>query len=229
VVVLTGNLTAPAGTISVPVTFFRTALVPPAAAARPAARASAWARDQVYLAHFALTDTGGARFRAWSRTSRDALGLAGAQAEPFRVWLEDWSVSGEEPTGLPMRLRAAEGDVAVTLALDSAKPPVLHGDRGLSRKGSEPGNASLYYSLTRMPARGEVRVAGETFPVTGLAWMDREWSTSALARTSSDGTGSRSSSTTDATSCSTGSAGATERPIHSARGASSTRAGRHAR
>ena len=178
----TGNLTAAGGRhFGFQLTFFRTALVPPAASdARLAARASAWASDQVYLAHFALTDTRGARFRAWSRASREALGLAGAQAEPFRVWLEDWSVSGEAPTGLPMTLRAVEGDVAVTLTLDSAKPPALHGDRGLSRKGPEPGNASLYYSLTRMPTRGEVRVAGETFPVTGLAWMDREWSTSAL-------------------------------------------------
>ena len=61
-----------------------------------------------------------------------------------------------------------------------SKPPVLHGERGLSRKSDEPGNASYYYSLTRMRAGGEVRVAGRAFPVEGLAWMDREWSTSAL-------------------------------------------------
>src|SRR5205814_718338 len=54
------------------------------------------------------------------------------------------------------------------------------GDRGLSRKGPEPGNASFYYSLTRMPARGTVRVGPETLQVSGEAWMDREWSTSAL-------------------------------------------------
>src|SRR5262249_45545600 len=59
---------------------------------------------------------------------------------------------------------------------------VLHGERGLSRKGPEPGNASYYYSLTRMPARGTVRLAGETLAVEGLAWMDREWSTSALGQ-----------------------------------------------
>ena len=177
----TGNLTATGGRHwGFQLTFFRTALVPPASPAYHAARGSAWASDQVYLAHFALTDTRGERFHAWSRTSRGALGLAGAQAAPFRVWLEDWSVSGERPAGLPMTLRAAEGDVAVTLTLDSAKPPVFQGERGLSRKGPEPGNASFYYSLTRMPARGAVRLGAETFTVTGLAWMDREWSTSAL-------------------------------------------------
>jgi predicted secreted hydrolase len=72
--------------------------------------------------------------------------------------------------------------VAIDLVLDSAKPVVLQGERGLSRKGPEPGNASYYYSLTRMPARGTVRLGADTLPVDGLAWMDREWSTSALGK-----------------------------------------------
>jgi predicted secreted hydrolase len=70
--------------------------------------------------------------------------------------------------------------VAIDLTVSPGKPVVLQGDRGLSRKGPEPGNASLYYSFTRMPARGTVRLGGETLEVTGEAWMDREWSTSAL-------------------------------------------------
>ena len=71
--------------------------------------------------------------------------------------------------------------MAIDLLLQAGKPPVLQGDRGLSRKSAEPGNASYYYSLTRMPAAGTVRVGGERFAVTGDAWMDREWSTSSLA------------------------------------------------
>src|SRR5262249_47665070 len=86
----------------------------------------------------------------------------------------------EATGGLPVRLRAAEGDVAIDLVLTSDKPVALQGDRGLSQKGPEPGNASYYYSLTRMAARGNVSAGGASFPVTGLAWMDREWSTSAL-------------------------------------------------
>jgi predicted secreted hydrolase len=175
---VTGNLTTAGGRhVGFELTFFRTALVPPAARA---ARGSAWASDQVYVAHFALTDTRGARFRAWSRASRAAQGLAGAQAEPFRVWLEDWSVSGEGSAVMPLTLEAAADDVTVRLTLDSAKPAVLQGDRGLSRKGPEPGNASFYYSFTRMTARGQIRIGAETLAVAGLAWMDREWSTSAL-------------------------------------------------
>jgi predicted secreted hydrolase len=174
----TGNLwTASGRHVGFQLTFFRTAL-----AAQPAPRASAWAATDVYLAHFALTDTQGGRFRAWSRSARGALGLAGAAAQPFRVWVDDWSAQGEEPDALPMRLRAGENDVAIDLVVDGGKPVVLQGERGLSRKGPEPGNASFYYSLTRMPARGTVRLGAQVLVVEGLAWMDREWSTSALGR-----------------------------------------------
>ncbi|HEY7436968.1 MAG TPA: lipocalin-like domain-containing protein [Methylomirabilota bacterium] len=175
----TGNLETAAGRhFGFQLTFFRTALAPPAP--RVAERASAWAASQLYLAHFAVTDTAGRRFHAWSRLGREALGLAGARPAPFRVWLEDWSAESAAPGGLPVRLRAAEGDVAIDLVLASEKPVALQGDRGLSRKGPEPGNASYYYSRSRMSARGTVSAGGEPLPVTGLAWMDREWSTSAL-------------------------------------------------
>ena len=181
----TGNLESAAGRhFGFQLTFFRTALAPPAAGApargTSAPPTSAWSSRQLYLAHFALTDTAGRRFHAWSRLEREALGLAGAQASPFRVWIEDWSAESEVPGGLPVRLRAAEGDVAIDLVLSSQKPMTLQGDHGLSQKGSEPGNASYYYSLTRMGVRGTVRAGGEPLPVSGLGWMDREWSTSAL-------------------------------------------------
>jgi predicted secreted hydrolase len=172
----TGNLVSASGRhFGFQLTFFRTALAP-----HMAPRESAWATNQVYMAHFALTDTRSERFRAWARTSRAALDLAGATAEPFRVWVGDWEARSDGSAPLPIRLRAGEEDVSVDLWLDSAKPPVLEGDQGLSRKGPEPGNASYYYSLTRMPARGTIRVRGERLNVEGLAWMDREWSTSAL-------------------------------------------------
>src|SRR2546427_4764027 len=174
-----GNLRRGAGRhFGFQLTFFRVARAPGVvltAGAEP--RASAWSTRQLYVAHFAVSDITGGRFHAFSRSSREALGLAGASASPFRVWLEDWSAAGD---GSSARLRAAEGDVAVDLEVSAAKPVVAQGDRGLSRKGPEPGNASFYYSLTRMPARGVVRLGRETLEVSGEAWMDREWSTSAL-------------------------------------------------
>jgi len=179
----TGNLTADTGEhFGYQLTFFRRALQPPAGRA---ARSSAWATEQVYLAHFALTDVAGRKHYAFEKLARGAAGLAGAQAQPFRVWLDDWSVAAQEggnlsDIGAPNRLVASDGDVALDLILRNRKPPVLQGEDGYSRKGPEPGNASYYYSLTRMDAGGQVTVGGKTYAVDGLGWMDHEFSTSAL-------------------------------------------------
>jgi predicted secreted hydrolase len=174
----TGNLEGAEGRpLGFQLTFFRHALKPGSPA-----RVSDWGATQIYLAHFAVTDVRGGQFFAFARSSRAALGLAGARGEPFRVWLEDWVADADSGTALPMRLRAAEGPIAIDLVLESAKPVVLQGDRGLSRKGVSPGNASYYYSLTRMPVHGTVHLGRETLSVGGLAWMDREWGTSVLSK-----------------------------------------------
>lgn len=174
----TGNLRTGTGRhFGFQLTFFRFAL-----AARATARASNWAAHQVYMGHFALTDVQGRRFHSFERFSREAAGLAGARRHPLKVWLEDWALeqTGGEKGGPRFVLRAEQDGIGIELELASEKPPVLQGDRGLSQKGAEPGNASYYYSLTRMAARGTVRLAGSSHAVEGLAWMDREWSTSAL-------------------------------------------------
>jgi predicted secreted hydrolase len=173
----TGNLaTAEGRRFGFQLTFFRSALAP-----RMEARSSAWATRQAWLAHFTVSDAAGGRFHSFERWSRGAVGLAGVETAPFRVWVEDWSAEADQRGQVfPLRLQAAHEDVAIDLRLSRGKPPVLQGDRGLSRKSSEPGNASYYYSLTRMPASGTVRVGPETFAVEGAAWMDREWSTSSL-------------------------------------------------
>ena len=140
---------------------------------------SDWRSNQVYLAHFAISDIDADAFYPAERFSRGAAGLAGATADPYRVWLEDWSVEQIAPG--QARLRARTGEVALDLLLTETRPPILHGDGGLSQKGPEPGNASYYYSLIGQQAAGSVTVGGETFDVTGLAWKDHEWSTSALS------------------------------------------------
>ncbi|HET9948688.1 MAG TPA: lipocalin-like domain-containing protein, partial [Longimicrobiales bacterium] len=175
-------------------TFFRAALAPETPELE-----SRWATRQAYLAHFTVTDVAAGRFHAWERYARGAAGLAGATADPLRVWVEDWSLEAEDRNAragapesgpreaapiqdvFPLRLRAATDTAALDLRLERGKPPVLQGERGLSRKGPEPGNASYYYSLTRMPAEGSLVLAADTLRVTGSAWLDREWSTSALS------------------------------------------------
>ena len=173
----TGNLgTAGGRRFGFQLTFFRSALAP-----EMPDRRSAWATREAWLAHFAVSDLDGERFLSFERWSRGGpVGLAGARGRPFRVWVEDWSAAGTGGGVFPLRLSARQEDVGIDLSLEQGKPPVLQGERGLSRKSAEPGNASYYYSLSRMPAQGTIRLGNETFAVTGLAWMDREWSTSSL-------------------------------------------------
>ena len=168
----TGNLTTTDGrAFGYQFTIFRFAL----ATAPSVPRTSAWAATESWLAHLALTDIAGQKFYAFERSARGAVALAGAAHDPLRIHCDAWEV-----TGNPMHIQADAGDIALDLKLELGKPIVLQGDRGLSRKGAAPDAASYYYSLTRMPTSGTVRIGERAFAVQGNSWMDREWSTSSL-------------------------------------------------
>jgi predicted secreted hydrolase len=192
---LTGTLTSEAGRdYGFQWTLFRIALAPPSRRARraglaggggagsdaPADSASAWATDHMFMGHFAVSDLAAERHYDFERFSREGAGLAGAQAQPFRVWLEDWSLAQTGTDPFPARLQAEQNGVRLDLTVTPAKPPVLQGDRGLSQKGPGAGNASYYYSYTRLRAEGTIVAGGDTARVEGTSWMDREWSTSGL-------------------------------------------------
>lgn len=172
---LTGNAEDAAGRRhGFQVTFFRIGLAP-----GEAQRRSAWATHEVWMAHLALTDAAAGAYRHAERFARGgALGLAGAQPDGARIWLEDWVLS-RTPDGI-WALRAEAGDFALDLRFTPDKAPVLHGEGGRSPKGPEPGNASYYYSIPRLATRGTLRIGDDTRAVRGSAWLDREWSTSAL-------------------------------------------------
>ncbi|MEZ4695508.1 MAG: lipocalin-like domain-containing protein [Rhodothermales bacterium] len=179
----TGNLAASAGLrFGYQLTFFRNALAPPGTLSVDSA-ASKWTTRQLYLAHFALTDVQGGLFHEGERVARGAAELAGATAEPFRVWVSGWNVESVGAATFPVRLQASNDDVEIDLTLDPRRPVVLQGEDGLSRKGDGPNQASYYYSITRLGTSGIVRIGGKSIPVEGLSWFDREWSTSLLGRT----------------------------------------------
>ena len=175
----TGHLDASTGEpFGFELTFFRFGLKPQAAIeSRP--NASSWRANQIYMAHFAVTDLERERFHVAERFSRDALGLAGASANPFRVALDDWSLEAA-PSPSTWRLVAADGSYSLELQLDADSPMMLNGDAGFSRKSSVEGAASYYYSMPRMSARGTLTRDGKTFDVQGKVWLDREWGSGAL-------------------------------------------------
>ncbi len=177
----TGNLVADDGSqFGFQLTFFRRGLVP-----GPPPR-EGLSTNQVYFAHFAVTDVAAGAHEAVERFARGAAGLAGAEGQPFSVWLEDWcaEASPEAPDGSVVQLAASDAasGLLLDLQLRATKPLVAHGDRGLSRKGPEPGNASYYVGYTRMRARGRIGLGDRQAEVAGHAWFDHEWSTSALSR-----------------------------------------------
>ena len=171
----TGNLeTAEGRLFGFQLTFFRQALTP---VTQPIALSN-WRSQQVYSAHFTVSDIADRHFYPYERFSRGNVNLAGVTASPYQVWLEDWSAQEVSPG--KVRLQAQTADVALDL-LVTQTPPVLQGDRGFSIKGLEPGNASYYYSLVQQPTTGKITVSGKTSEVTGLTWKDHEYSTSSLS------------------------------------------------
>jgi predicted secreted hydrolase len=160
-------------------TFFRTGLVP-----YKHNRKSEWASGDIYMAHLALTDIQADKFYYFERFSRGANELAGAEPDPFRVWLEDWEIKGinTNPENFAFDLSASHENIKLKFNLKTLKPPVFHGDEGLSQKSSEPGNASYYFSYTRLETKGTIKIGEDRFDIKGFSWKDREWSTSALSR-----------------------------------------------
>jgi predicted secreted hydrolase len=143
---------------------------------------SRWAVSNVYLAHAAVSHHGKERFRYSEKVSRAGLGKAGAESARLHVWIDRWSVEAISPDHLQHRLRVSSEEVSFDLIVVSEKPPVVHGADGISRKGHEAGQASHYYSLTRLRTSGTLVVDHQPIQVHGVSWMDHEFGSGGLGR-----------------------------------------------
>lgn len=154
-------------------TLFRQALNPKALGPSP------WQTGQAYLAHLAVTNVDAQRHLQAQRFARGHPQLAAVTVQPrFVAQIEDWQISGLDKALARMRLTAYEGDWGVNLQMQQTQPMVLQGESGLSRKGAN--SASYYYSMPRLEVAGTLRQDNQEIDVRGLAWFDREWSTSVL-------------------------------------------------
>ena len=170
----TGNLTADDGRrFGYQVTFFRVGVD------RAPVNPSRWAVRDLHMAHLALTDLSSGRHLVAERLNRSGVGWAGASPERLEVWNESWRVDLD---GERHRIAAVDREAAfgVELEMTPVKPPALHGVGGFSQKGSTTGNASLYYSLSRLATSGRVVLDGESVTVRGDSWMDHEFGTTFL-------------------------------------------------
>ncbi|MGB1034381.1 MAG: lipocalin-like domain-containing protein, partial [Primorskyibacter sp.] len=166
---LTANLNGPDGTpYGIQWTLFRTALQPE--------HQAGWSDPQIWFAHAAMTSAD------WhlsaERVARGGVGQAGVTAAPFEAWIDDWVMQGPDLDRLSLRARAV--DFAFDLGLEAQGPLVLQGDRGYSVKSAK-GQASYYYSQPFYTVTGQLNTPDGPVPVTGQAWLDREWSSQPLS------------------------------------------------
>jgi len=173
----TGNLTAADGhRFGFELTFFREAVD------RDAAKSSTWDIHDLYLAHLALSDLDGGHFYHAERTNRAGPGLAGISDTQKKVWNGNWAVQWQ---GDDLSLKAYGDRFSISLMLHPTKPPIIHGENGISQKASGLGHASHYISLTRLNTTGTVTVnvkdgSGKSDQVAGTSWMDHEFFTHQL-------------------------------------------------
>lgn len=170
---VTGWLQTPQGQpLGFQITFFRSATD------HDRANPSRFAPQQLIIAHAALSDPSLGKLLHDQKSAREGFGLAHAKQDDTDVKLDNWRFR----RGADGRYRASitARDFSLELELAPQQPPMLQGERGFSRKGPRPQQASYYYSLPQLQVSGSIGRDGKTQAVGGSAWLDHEWSTSVL-------------------------------------------------
>lgn len=173
----TGNLGTTSGhRLGYQLTFFRIG-----ADAQPE-NPSAWTVRDLHMAHFAVSDLTSGNYHSAQKFERAGPGLAGADLGKLHAWNGTWraEMNAENQILLEAESRTTATPFSLNLTLETARPIIPHGENGYSRKGQQPGNASIYYSLTRLISTGQIQIGTTTHRVTGLSWMDHEFGTSFL-------------------------------------------------
>jgi len=140
--------------------------------------ASRFAPRELLFAHAALSDPATGRLLHDQRAARAGFGLAEAREGGTDVSIEDWSLKAEAGG---YAARVAGRDFRYGLRFEPTQGVLLEGERGVSRKGPLPGQASYYYSLPHLAVSGSVSLKGVERRVSGEAWLDHEWSSEPLA------------------------------------------------
>jgi len=141
---------------------------------------TAWSLQNLYAAHFAISDEQHKQFEVAEKLNRRHVGAAGAADNRYWVFNEDWFVVQPDPTQGKFHLQADNEKYKIDLWLAAQKPVVIHGMDGVSQKADCKGCASHYYSYTRLATSGKLWQNGKPTKVTGLSWMDHEFGSNQL-------------------------------------------------
>ncbi len=133
--------------------------------------------NPIYFAHFALTDCHKKTFRYSHRKSANGLFdlPANFSEDNYFLRLGDWTIREADGTHI---LQAGIKDNTLFQAnLKPIKNVVLNGKDGKGVSFKDEGEASRYFSFTRMDVEGDLVLDGKVEHFTGSAWMDREFGT----------------------------------------------------
>ena len=134
---------------------------------------SRFAPKQLLFAHAAIADPAVARLAVDQRAAREGFDIARAASGAVDVRIGDWSLA-QDRDRYAARVRART--FSLDLAFDARTPILLQGDGGVSRKGPDAGDTSFYYSRPQLAVSGSVSTGERARDVTGVAWLDHEWS-----------------------------------------------------
>jgi predicted secreted hydrolase len=137
---------------------------------------SEFAARQLLFAHAAITDVDGKKLWHDQRIARGGFGVAQSSEADMGVKLRDWSLAALPGKTGSYVARLPAADLGIDLSFTETQPVLLQGRQGLSRKGPDESQASYYYSQPQLTASGRLRIKGESFEVSGKAWLDHEWS-----------------------------------------------------
>jgi len=188
-------------------TLFRIGIAPRAPELR-----SSWTAADLVMGHLAVTDVEGGRhlFAEALYRATPRLGGFGGPPDSILAWCQAppgtegrWSIRWSG--GFELAAHDERTGIGVRLTASPLREPLLQGPNGYSRKSDTESAASHYYSVTRLETHGSLTIPeawadanpsaratsaippasseGTTFPVTGLSWMDHEFSSNQLGQT----------------------------------------------
>ena len=171
---LTGWLDGRAGEkLGLQLTFFRlrTALPP---------SASRFAANQLIIGHTAIASTARGSLLHEERVQRTGFGLVEAAQDDTDVRIDRWGLARDAARG-EYRATIPARSFNLELTARPTQPVLLQGRDGFSQKGPLAAQASLYYSQPQLALQAKLTMDGATRDLTGVGWLDHEWSSSVLA------------------------------------------------
>lgn len=144
---------------------------------------SRFSPQRLLIAHAALSDgRAGTHLQQHRLLNHGSPGVRLAEGDTDCA-LPGWSLA----RGTDDRYRTVLDEAPFGWELELRPPrsaPWLQGQQGFSRKGPRPEQASHYYSRPQLQVSGQVRLGEDRrspmLPVSGIAWLDHEWSSALL-------------------------------------------------